>query len=77
MKRRLKRMLLLALVGIVGREIRRRFLHEEGSGVPNAHPTAAPFEAHVQGDSVHYEATNPSERDPAAPDEPFGGPPLR
>ena len=77
MKRRLKRMLLLAMVGFIGREIRRRFLHKKDGGAPDAHPTAAPFDAHVQGDSVHYEATNPRERDPEDPDEPFGGPPMR
>jgi hypothetical protein len=77
MKRRLMRMLLLAMVGFIGREIRRRLLLKGGGGEPHAHPTAAPFDAHVQGDSVHYEATNPSERDPKDPNEPFGGTPTR
>jgi hypothetical protein len=78
MKRRLKRVLLLATVGFIGKEIRRRFLQKQAAaGMPDAHPTAAPFDAHVQGDSVRYEATNPVERDPKDPDEPFGGQPMR
>ncbi len=75
MRQRLMRMLLLAGIGFVGRQIQKKFQH--GNEAPAANPTAAPFEAHVAGDSVQYEATNPVERDPKDPDEPFGGQPLR
>jgi hypothetical protein len=75
MRRRLKRLLVLATVGFIGREVRKRFLQKD-AGAPDAHPTAAPFDASVQGDSVRYEATNPVARDPASPDEPFGGQPV-
>ena len=82
MRQRLTRMLLLAMAGVVGRQIKRKFdqqKHDDATGneAPRAKPTAAPFEAHVEGDSVHYEAANPTERDPNDPDEPFGGRPLR
>ncbi|MDX6599494.1 MAG: hypothetical protein QOE87_3381 [Gaiellales bacterium] len=79
MRQRLKRMFLLAAVGFAGKQIRKKFLQKRdaGRGVPDANPSAAPFETHVRGDSVHYAATNPAERDPRDPDEPFGGEPLR
>ena len=37
MKRRVKRMLLLAMVGFLGREIRRRVWHKDGGAVRGAH----------------------------------------
>jgi hypothetical protein len=78
MKRRLKRVFLLATVGFIGKAIRKRFLQKQDAGsAPSANPTAAPFEAQVQGDSVRYEATNPVDRDPKDPAEPFGGEPQR
>jgi hypothetical protein len=72
-------MLLLAAVGFVGEQIRKKFRQkrDSGGGVPDANPSAAPFETDVRGDSVHYAATNPAERDPRDPNEPFGGQPLR
>ena len=74
--RRLKRVVILAVIGFLGKQLRRKFLEKQDGGF-DAHPTAAPFEAHVRGDSVHYEATNPTERNPKDPDEPFGGQPMR
>jgi hypothetical protein len=75
------RVLLLALAGVVGRQIKRKFQEQhdatDGHRGPDAKPTAAPFEAHVEGDAVHYEPANPTARDPDDPDEPFGGQPLR
>ena len=78
MRQRLMRMLLLAGVGFVGRQIQKKLKQgSDGDAAPAANPTAAPFEAHVEGDSVQYEPTNPVERDPKDPDEPFGGSPVR
>ena len=75
MRQRLMRMLLLAGIGFVARQIQKKL--QQGNDAPAANPTAAPFETHLEGDSVQYEATNPVERDPKDPDEPFGGAPLR
>jgi uncharacterized membrane protein YebE (DUF533 family) len=81
MRKRLMRMLLLAAVGVVGRQIQKKFQQQEA---PVAHrhgadasPTAAPFEAHTSGDSVTYEPDDPAARDPSDPNEPFSGRALR
>ena len=67
MKKRLMRMLLLGAAGVIGRQ-----------GAPASHGlpterTATPFEAHVRGDAVTYEADDPKPRDPNDPNEPFSG----
>jgi hypothetical protein len=77
MRKRLIRMLLLAAVGVVGRQIQKRF-RQQGATTSHRHaadaaPTAAPFEAHTHGESVTYEADDPTPRDPNDPNEPFSG----
>ena len=74
--KRLKRLLLLATAGFIAKQIRSRLKQPQGEG-PDADPTATPFDAHVQGDSVQYETASPAARDPRDPDEPFGGQPMR
>jgi hypothetical protein len=71
-------MLLLAAVGVVGRQIQKKFQQQRPAashrhGVSDAEPMAAPFEAHVQGDSVTYQADDPTPRHPDDPNEPFSG----
>jgi hypothetical protein len=70
-------MLLLGAVGVIGRQIQKRFGKgapaSHGHGAPHAEPTATPFEAHVRGDAVTYEADDPAPRDPDDPNEPFSG----
>ena len=74
--RRLKRVAVLAVLGFLGKQLRQK-LRERQDGGPDAHPSAAPFDAQVHGDSVHYETTKPTDRDPQDPNEPFGGQPMR
>lgn len=77
MRKRLMRMLLLAAVGVVGRQIQKKFQQQGATTSPrhdtDTAPTAAPFEAHTRGDSVTYEADDPTPRDPNDLNEPFSG----
>jgi hypothetical protein len=77
MRKRLMRTLLLAAVGVVGRQIQKKF-QQQGTATSHRHsadaaPTAAPFEAQAHGDSVTYSADDPTPRDPNDPNEPFSG----
>jgi hypothetical protein len=75
-KKRLMRMLLLGAVGVIGRQIQKKLQGAPASGGHGAHraePNATPFEAHVRGDAVTYEADDPAPRDPDDPNEPFSG----
>jgi hypothetical protein len=77
MRKRLLRMFLVAAVGVVGRQIQKKFQRQgatasHGAGA-DASPTATPFEARTRGDSVTYEAEDRSPRDPDDRSEPFSG----
>ena len=67
MKRRLTRLLLLAIAGAVFHQIRQKRQQAQATRAPATVADATPFEGHTEGDTVTYESSAPDEAQPHTP----------